>query len=360
MTIAAHIHSFDTGESFLSEMMKLIAIQQPGHHFILFSEKEPQGQLPANCTPVSINPKLKNRLLLHYWYNYKLPGLLQRYAANIFLSENGVLSLGTIIPQAMLLLAPYEELIAEEQNGLGKYRKKYFSKFVEKAQNIFVSYPNIGASLKKKYPAFSGIIDLPAGLNECFRPYSYEEKQEVREKFAGGKEYFVCIVPASAKEHTTIVLKAFSIFKKWQKSGMQLVLLAPGIPAETVVNNFSLYKYKDDVKIISQKDGETPAALIASAYACIYLYAGNSLAVAGLYPLKCGVPLITAANENSKLFYADAVLYTAMEASSLSGHIIELYRNEDLKQDLQKKGLALTQKNNWENSCKLFCEAIGI
>ena len=49
---------------------------------------------------------------------------------------------------------------------------------------------------------------------------------------------------------------------------MQLVLLAPGTTdTETLVNNFSLYKYKDEVKLISGKQEEISAALIAAAYA---------------------------------------------------------------------------------------------
>ena len=140
---------------------------------------------------------------------------------------------------------------------------------------------------------------------------------------------------------------------------MQLVLLSPGTDAQTLVNNFSLYKYKDEVKVISEKQEEIAATFIAAAYACILLPVRNHVEAAGLYPLKCGVPLITAANEYAKAVYGDAVTYTALEASSLSQHMIELYRNENLKQNLQEKGLVFTQKNNWETSCKLFWNSIG-
>jgi hypothetical protein len=105
MTIAAHIESSAHTASYLAPFIIALAEQQPNQQLIIFASKQSSHgfRFPSNCKLVTIKPAIRNSLLLHYWYQYKLPRLLTDCNAAVFISENSVCSLRTTVPQLLLV-----------------------------------------------------------------------------------------------------------------------------------------------------------------------------------------------------------------------------------------------------------------
>ncbi|RZL20409.1 MAG: hypothetical protein EOO96_25150, partial [Pedobacter sp.] len=85
-----------------------------------------------------------------------------------------------------------------------------------------------------------------------------------------------------------ILLRAFSLFKKRQKSAMQLMLLMNGININDCITDFRLYKYRDDVKIIGNvlDDAGFPD-LVGSCMAMIYLPGADGTGITLAEALQC-------------------------------------------------------------------------
>ncbi len=369
MTIAAHIAvNKHSAPSFLFECLTRLALQYPGNHFILFIDKADKGAAiaPDNCTWVLISPKIKNSLLLHYWYNYKLPYLLKRYNAGVFISENAVLSIRTNKPQMMVLkdLIPAKKMIVKADKH-ARYLRKFFPFFLKKATTIFTSEKYIEDTTAAKYPFTKNkILSVYPGINKNYQPISWQQKEEITAAYADEKDYFLYPVSSNTKNNIITALKAFSQFKKWQKSNMQLLLmvqdktLLSAASGDGLVKDFGLYKYRNEVKIIAQTDDKENAKIIAGAYALLYLPAHEKIEYPCLNAMQCEVPVITTATNLNKSMYGEAVIYCTTDEKTIAQKMMLVYKDENLRNDCIKNGLLQTARYSWDSSTQLMWQAI--
>ena len=91
MVIAAHFLAAPQADSTFKRFLTLLASQKPDHQFIFLSDEESLQHLPAfeNARKVTVSPAIKNGLMLQYWYRFKLPKLLRKYAVDVFLTDAG-------------------------------------------------------------------------------------------------------------------------------------------------------------------------------------------------------------------------------------------------------------------------------
>jgi len=347
MTIAAHIEPaslYDNG--LLTECLQRLAAQNPEHHFIFFIEEPVNIPLTANCTIVTINPVIKNRLLLHYWYQLKLPGLLKRYGADVFLSARGLTQFSAVHQ----LLVIRDNSLWEQTKSPAfhhQYLKMFLKTFLKKSAAIIIGEETVKQHLK----IYSGINVRPVsfGLNPLFRPYSWQEKEVICEQYSSGNEFFIFHLNQSAKQDAIQVLKAFSIFKKWQKSSLKLV-----ITGSDPLPELDTYKLRDQVIKLNDLNIETIASLTASAFGMIDMSNGTF----GLNALQAGVPLITLDTLPQRNLYGDAAVYAMLHHKELSEKMMMLYKDESAKEERIRNGIALAANYSWENSAALLWNTI--
>jgi glycosyltransferase involved in cell wall biosynthesis len=361
MIIAAQITSNPNAYSFLAEQISLLAKTHAEHQFILFTELVTaitKGE--DNITQIIITPKIKNSLLLHYWHNYKLPYLLKKYKANIFISENTILSLNTLVPQMMII----DDISTLKKSGsfrhkYARYLHKNLSKFLKRANLIITTDKYLEEILKKKYPDFSDkISSIYPNLANNYMPISWQQKESIISTYTDDRDYFIYPVTLHTKQNIITALKAFSIFKKWQKSSMKLVFLLKNVSKENLVKDFHLYRYKDDVKMIDAENNEAFKQLISAAYALIYLPQNENIEYFTLNAMQCEVPVITTHTDLNKSIFANAVLYNAVNEKALAENMALVYKDEIIRNNQIKKALLLTAKYDGLQAQSEFWQAI--
>ncbi|CAN5735941.1 hypothetical protein BH11BAC4_BH11BAC4_25840 [soil metagenome] len=356
MTIAVHIRfTDDTTDPAINshyQCLLLLATKYPGHHFIfIFDKTYPPGLITQkNITALLLPPQIKNPLLQHYWYNFKIPGLLNKYNADHFISNGPVCSLRTNIAQTMML---NDLSFLDKKNlytaGEVRYIKKYFKKFIVKATTIAVTNQQVRNVLAGMYPLIIDKIRLIGyGIKDVSVLPEYEAQENSRNKYADGKSYFLAFITDVTIQHTIILLKAFSAFKKRQLSNMQLILLVSSTQKEGFIPDFHLYKYRDDVKIIIPANGQEEQEIIAAAYTAVYLPAINMLETKGLTVLANNVPLLTIENDFCKSLYHEAALYSPADEKKLAERMMLLYKDENLRNNLLHAGRSIAAAYTWE------------
>ncbi|MEP7163483.1 MAG: hypothetical protein ABI741_02255 [Ferruginibacter sp.] len=365
MTIAVHI-SFpgtkdDPSKNFNYRCFTILAEKYPACHFIFIFDKpfSPLLISQKNIIPVLLTPQIRNRLLGHYWYNFKVPSLLNKYHADLFVSDGINSSLRTSVKQCLVLkdlsFLQKENLFTRSDNS---YLKKYFKKFVAKAHHIAVSNQAISVALTGYFPAAKSkthVIGygLPEGVTVGFN-----KMQATRDKYSEGKEFFLCYITEASASNTTILLKAFSAFKKRQLSNMQLVLVIRTAQKENPVKDLATYKYRDEVKIVVPANEESHAEITTAAYAAIYLPAMEIMEEEGLTALKNNIPLITTSNEFCKSLYNDAALYAKIDEKNIAEKMMLLYKNENLKNDLANIGKLVGSIYSWDKTAANLWQAL--
>ena len=335
MTIAAHI-SFQSSRSFLLECLTQLAADRPEDHFILCFDTASQvpEQLPPNCTVVIISPRLTNSLLLHYWYNFKLPKLLQRYGATCWLTENGIASLALSIRQIMVLTP---DLIPSTKNNIihKRYRKRYFNRFLSRAAQVIVPASFIKDELAKAHPLLESKTIVIASPWPIAEKITWENKEIFITRHLSGHDYILYPVTPATRANVMVMLKAFSIFKKWQRTTMKLVLLLDNTPKDGLVAGFDLYRYREDVTFIS---AEKSIDFISPAYLVAWLPQAYEAADHGLAALRAEVPLISGDVLFNRETYKNGALFTQPEPDALAKEIMMLYKDEHLRKALISQG----------------------
>jgi len=350
MTIAVHIEPLSRGKgSILKKSILLLAAQHPDDHFIFFINKGDKSLLQnKNCTPALISPSIKNNLLLYYWYNFKLPALLNRYNADAFINESPVCSFRADIPQYTVI-----KDIDFLSNSLKKiepilYKRKIFPTLVKKVAGLIVAHEASSKKISLLYPVtLNKIYTIFPGFHEDYQAIAQQDKESIKSKYTGEKDYFTFFINPSNKSCLLPVLKAFSQFKKWQRSNMQLVVLTDHININNIIKDFNLYKYREDVRAIVYTGDKESIKIIGSSYALICGYPGldkSNMAVKGM---KCEVPVIFLNNESP---FKEAAIHIAPDEKPIAESMMVLYKDEHYRENLIMEGRKYALQFSWENT----------
>ena len=220
---------------FLLHFFAAIASENPSHQFYFISQND-LNVFPVvnNIKCVVIKQDSANPLLWKLWYNYKLPSALKKIKADVLVSVDGVCSLRTKLPQCLLV------------NNLGFinhpewYNKKYAgfaesttAASIAKAKSVITFSEYLKNAIISKYKTGNDKIKvITPCADKNFKPFHWNKRETIKEKYADGNEYFLFCGAIHERNNLTNLLKAFSLFKKRQKSSMQLLLVTDFIPAK--------------------------------------------------------------------------------------------------------------------------------
>ncbi|MEO5967786.1 MAG: glycosyltransferase, partial [Ferruginibacter sp.] len=166
----------------------------------------------------------------------------------------------------------------------------------------------------------------------------------INQQISNGNDHFTTVATAGNKDGIITLLKAFSIFKKWQKSSLELIIINRA-GNNNIVPQIESYKYKTSVHIISCKQDEEHE-LIASSYAFIDI---SDLSTGKEYVLKtmsCGIPVIS--TFPLKNVFGEAVMYSENTEKSISEKMMLIYKDEELRYKIIEKGNYFVASNSHE------------
>ena len=271
--------------------------------------------------------------LLKYWYNVKLPSIFKKYSIDKTLCLYGSCTSSGIeqilfFPDIFLLKAA-KTMLPWQQFAFNRLKKstavaKHVITYSQQAKKLL---EETTASDSKK------IIVLPYTVSELFKPLEWHDKLYIKSRFAENKEFFAAVLHGNDEKKFTELLKAFSKFKKWQQSSMQLILLPKEESFSSAIEEkLDLYKYRDDVKLVNNADKKETADLIASAYALLHVAAADAELLPVTAALQSATPVLAFYTESLFEYCGDAaVLIKEPGYEALGNELIHLYKNETVR-----------------------------
>lgn len=290
-----------------------------------------------------------SQFLLSWMYSVKIPSILKKTNAELVLDLNGVASSKIKIPQ--LLITDQYLFNKEHQslNSIEKYAKKSFKDSLKLAKNL-IAYSNKKFENETSLKA-NAIQFLPFTSPEIFKTFEWHDKIMVKAQHADNKEYFLAVIGDNATNDFVTLLQAFSKFKKWQQSSMQLLILAKHETFDVnILAKHKTYKHREDVRLLDDIDEKQIAAIFASAAAFIHISSSEPNLLMLSIALQCSLPIISPADDDVNEYANDAALYyDEKDSAALGDKIIQLYKNENLQAELkanaQKQSALLNRKD---------------
>ena len=349
MNIVAHLPAlsepeFNGTQGLIVETSFLQVNQRSEHKFIIITDKRSAEQFPfySNMETIILKPVSKNGLLKKIWFDVKLPIILKKVRADLFISFHNACSSTVSIPQYMFV------------QDLEKAKKTH----IKKAQFLLVPNNLMKKELIEKYgvPEKKITVVYPSA-NKMFEPINEEEKAIIKNEYSEGKEFFLFNSIFSRKQDFIDLLKSFSHFKKRQQSNFRLLLTIAINPF--FEKSLAGYKYRSDVKFIDTNNKHEQVLITASAYAVVLPFNSNEDLMAALNTMRSGVPVIAVKNSVVNEVAEDAALYAETEATKDVGEkMIQVYTNESYRSKLIGKGKELAAIYTDEKAAKILWQSI--
>jgi glycosyltransferase involved in cell wall biosynthesis len=323
--------------------------------FLVDQLYEKQKNINIEKKKLSIKKSIQNKLGWQIWYGWQIPDLIKKYKIDLLITTGGITSSASV-PQCVWMPLIIENSNRSNKNYFSFYKKR-LQQTLQKAQTVFIFSEKNKQQFINDYKITPEKLTVTRSAPEAVSPpLLWTEKENIKVKYAGGKEYFI-ITGSLQNDGLINVLKAFSQFKKRQQSNMQLVIAVENINKNiSFLEKLESYKYKTDVHISDEINADEIIKIIATAYALIYpAHEGNPGTII-LNALKSGVPVITNDAGCSREIAADAVLYADINNhESLSNQLMLLYKNETLRNQLIEKGkIQVQQFNNQQTNTQIL------
>ena len=354
MIITVNLTCFysSTNKDFVVDHYKRMALEHPADRIIFILRKRyplPQ-KLPENITTLSSGPVSGGGLLWRLWYNFTLPALLRKYKAAVVIHADGACSLRTGVRQCIFINEFYltDFIPGFSRTPISSFAKK-MPAFLQKVAVIIAGSPHQKKVMMERHAIAEDKIAvcIPAA-GEGFRPTDFDEKEAVKDAYTSGKEFFLYSGEITEPGKLVKLLKAFSFFKKRQKSNMQLVIAtgtatAPG----SFIALLETYKYRAEVKLFYDLPDTEMTRLMAAAYCFVYPAPAECFPRSVMQAIQCETPMILSHDGLMKEIALEAAVYVDPDDfQDIADKMMLLFKDENKREVLIKNAILLSRQYN--------------
>lgn len=349
---------------FTFEVAKRLVRDHPDDEFLFFFDRPYDRRFVCgdNVRPIVLSPPARHPVLWLWWFELSLAKAFTRHRPDVFLSGDGFLSLRAQVPTLLFVHDVAFERFAE---GIGKLQHLYYRtmtpRWVRRAAKVATVSEFSKRELMAAYDLDSDRIDvIYNGVGEAFRPAPSAEQVHVRERYAGGSDYFLHVGSIHPRKNVANLLRAFDDFRR--RSRRPIKLLLAGRLAwryEDVLQAHAAMEHGDDVIFLGYVPAEELPAVFGAALAvvCVSLYEGFGLPV--VEAMACAVPVIASARAAIPEIAGEAALFVEPDApESIAAAMDRVAADADLRRDLARLGLQRATRFNWDTTAAAVWSAL--
>lgn len=345
---------FYTKESeldFQKKMLFDVIALNPEHTFLVISEEEYVSDKYSNAKGIFTGKAPSGINRWSFWLYFKIRKMIKKYKPDVLINNGEALLRFKNLPQ--IILNPELRYIQDPSalsNNPGILYKLFGRHYYQKANALIVFSDFERNFLKNKFGVKEDKIHvLEYGAEKNIKPVNWQKREIIKEKYAKGFEYFLYSGNISTSKNLLTLLKAFSAFKKRQKSSMQLIFAGK---KGALFNDFKkmveLYKYKNDVHII-EGNKEENEKILTSAYALIFPDQFDKSIHTMFTALKYEVPSIVTKTGSLSEAGGDAVLhFEAGNVPDLAGKMMLLFKEEKFRKNLIQNSKKWVDQKNFQ------------
>ncbi len=313
-----------------------LAKDAPEHQFIFIVYDE-QAAAAIEALPNLRVVAAGKPQLWQWWYQFRLYRLLRRYNVSLFVGASGYAAPAGKTALCLILndhISPHHPVLYPAAQQRSMHKK--MPSLLQTAAVVITTSAHTLQAVQAQYPAAANKLTLvQPQVSPAFVPKDWEQREQVKAEQTAGKEYFVAAGPAVAEDWLQL-LKAFSLFKKRQKSNLQLLLTGPAAtPDSPLAASLQTYKYRQDVQLLGILPEAAFARLLGAAYALVQpgRYDGYLHTVS--QALHCCVPVIVPdSGVLPGLCGAAGLYFPPGNLEQLAAQLMLVYKNEDLRNQL--------------------------
>lgn len=343
---------------FTYEVVKRLVEQHSEHTFILFFDRpyDPKFVFGSNVVPVVLNPPARHPILFIYWFEVAVRRALKKYQADVFLSPDGYLSLGSKIPQiAVMHDLNFEHYPEDLPFSARAYYRFFFPKFARKASHIVTVSEFSKRDLVAQYGIDPSKITVSYnGCSPVFRVISEEEKFSVRSKYTGGKPYLIFVGALHPRKNVSRLLAAYNLLKVQGKIDADLVIVGESMWSQLRPEDLGIGQdVLADIHFTGHLSLDELSQVVASATLFVFVPYFEGFGIPMLEAMQCGVPVVSGNLSSLPEVGGSAVLYCdPFQVEDIAGQIFLALNDDQLRREMIAKGLEQAKLFSWDDSAR--------
>jgi glycosyltransferase involved in cell wall biosynthesis len=349
---------------FTHEILRRVVERHPEHEFIFFFDRpyDPSFVFGPNVTPVVLPPPARHPVLWAIWFEASVRMALRKYRPDVFVSTDGFLSLGAKVPQLLVMHDLAFEHFPEHLPFKFRAYLRFFSpRFARKAAHIVTVSDYTRRDLLETYGIPGEKVSVVHnGANELYKPLTFDRRQEVKEEYAGGCEYFVFAGALHPRKNVLRLLQAFALFKRRQRSNMKLLVIGRyAWHSDEIRQAMEQHPFREDVIRYDYMQVEQLSQVIGAAYGLVFVSLFEGFGIPILEAMRCGVSGILSQSSSMPEVGGDAFLYAdPTNAEDIARQMMLFYKDEHLRATLMIKARQQAELFSWDKSADAFWEII--
>ena len=350
---------------FTYETMKRLTHNHPEHTFLFLFDREPEPEFVfgKNVKPIRVWPPARHPYLWKYWFDYALPSVFKRYKPDLFISTDGFLSLKSDIPTLLVVHdLGFEHYPDHVTGSASNFYRKYMPLYAKKATRIVTVSEFSKKDIVKLYQVAPDKIDVAYnGANDKYIPISQNEQQAVRNRYTGGKPYFLYVGSVHPRKNVKNLLLAYDALRKEHLTEHQLVIAGRmAWKIDETKQAFEQMQFKNDVVFTNHLLLSELTKVMASADAFVYPSLFEGFGIPIVEARYCGVPVITSDRSSLTEVGGPNALYFDPDRVDLIKDAMKLFLlDRENYHAKAKKDVSVREVFNWDKTVSSIESAIA-
>jgi glycosyltransferase involved in cell wall biosynthesis len=347
------------------ETLRRITQQHPEHTFYFIFDRQWSEEFifSDNIIPIRLSPPTRHPLLWYIWLEWRLPKVLKKIHADVFLSPDGFLSLSTAVPSvAVIHDLNFHHRPLDLPFLVRNYYQYFFPKFARKAKRIATVSDYSCRDIVKTYQIPASVIDVtPNGANAIYRPLKEEEKELVRKTYTQGESYFIFVGALHPRKNIPRLLQAYDIYRQRSKTKLKLLIVGGRMFGNRELEQvLTRMEYNQDVIFTGRVPADELRFVLGAAYALVFVPLFEGFGLPLVEAMCCDVPLISSFVTSMPEVAGDAAIYTdPEEKESIAGAMMRMAEDSVLHQDLVLKARIRRNRFSWDITADKLWECIS-
>lgn len=341
---------------FAYQTLRRITQAHPEIEFIFLFDRKFSKEFifSDNITPIVVWPPTRHPLLSYIWFQISVKSLLNKLKPDLFLSHDGLISLGARCKQLSIICdINFHHYPKDLPFAYRVFFNRHFPRSAQKADKIATISHFCKNDIATTYHVQPSKIDVVyMGADEHYLPIDEQTKQKVRAQYTNGKKYFIFVGSVHPRKNILRLLQAFDLFKQSNKSDMKLVIGGSFFWGKTKIDEaLQKMKFKNDVIFTGRVPDEQLPRLMAAAFCLAFVSYFEGFGIPLVEAMRAGVPIIASNVTSMPEVAGPAALYVnPFKVEEITNAMTRIYKDETLRKQLILNGETQNKKFSWDTA----------
>ncbi len=343
---------------FTFETLRRMVKEHPEHTFYFIFDRKYDDEVifSDNVVPVVLSPVTRHPVLWWFWFEFRIPRLLRKIGADLFLSTDGFISLRSDIPVVNVIHDINFEHRPKDLPLLTRaYYRYFYPKYARKADRLATVSEYSRRDIINSYDIDESKVDLVYnGASKGFTPVPQEQAQQVRTKYTGGAPYFIFVGSLHPRKNIKNLLRAFELFREEYKGSFKLVIVGKKFfLTKAMEEQLEQMNFKSDVIFTGRLESDELNDVMASAWALTFVPYFEGFGIPLVEAMNCDIPILASKVTSLPEIAGDAAIYAEPESpGSIRDGMIRIVREEGLRNELVLRGQKRRERYSWDNTAR--------